>query len=76
MCLPGMKYTPQQMFWISTSNVFCTKENEESRSSYDEHSPSKLRVNVAFSNIKEFSRDFKCKPGSKMNPAKRCLISR
>uniref|UniRef100_A0A1S4KS06 Peptidase M13 C-terminal domain-containing protein n=2 Tax=Ixodes scapularis TaxID=6945 RepID=A0A1S4KS06_IXOSC len=27
--LPGLKYTPQQLFWISAANVWCGKSRPE-----------------------------------------------
>ena len=70
-CLPGLDYTPQQMFWIAASNVFCTS----GRTYFVEmHSPSKIRMAAAFSNMNEFSRDFNCKLGSEMNPEDKCYI--
>ena len=68
-CLPGMKQTPQQLFWVSAANVFCsTKKKKTEKSSNDEHSADDIRINEAFSNSREFARDFKCKPGTNMNP--------
>lgn len=41
----------------------------------DEHSPSYLRVVGALKNSAEFSKVWKCKKGSKMNPNKeKCII--
>ena len=73
-CLPGMKFTPQQLFWVSTASAFCSKERVSV--SGDEHSSNDVRINEAFSNSREFSRDFKCKPGSRMNPITKCAVRR
>ena len=73
-CLPGVKYTPKQMFWVSAANAFCTTDDDSTKG--DAHSAEKIRINEAFSNSEEFSRDFKCKLGTKMNPEKKCVVRR
>ena len=40
----------------------------------DPHSPAKLRVNVPFANLGEFSKDWNCPLGSPMNPEKKCSV--
>ncbi|XP_031786614.1 neprilysin-2 [Nasonia vitripennis] len=76
-CLPNLDYTPQQMFWISAVNVWCTKVKDDVLQRMvqnDVHSPNIARVSITFSNMKEFARDFQCKVGSKMNPTNRCSV--
>ena len=76
--LPGLQdYSPQQMFWISAANVWCSKYRPESlklRITTGFHSPGKFRVIGPFSNQEEFARDFRCPAGSKMNPSKKCKV--
>ncbi|CAG2170556.1 unnamed protein product [Oppiella nova] len=77
--LPGLKYTPKQLFWISAAMNWCSKSSPEmfkTRLDTDTHSPSQARVNVALSNFKEFSQSFNCKAGTDMNPnpKKRCTV--
>ncbi|RZF35771.1 hypothetical protein LSTR_LSTR012069 [Laodelphax striatellus] len=76
--LPGLQmYSPHQMFWISTANVWCSKFKDEtlkSRIASDVHSPTEFRVIGPFSNLKEFSQDFGCPTGSKMNPQHKCSV--
>lgn len=76
--LPGLQdYSPQQMFWISAANVWCSKYRPESlklRITTGFHSPGRFRVIGPFSNQEEFARDFKCPLGSKMNPTKKCKV--
>ena len=38
------------------------------------HSPVKFRVNGPMSNIPEFSKDWNCPLGSKMNPRNKCTV--
>lgn len=76
--LPGLDhYTPTQMFWISASHTWCTAQRPEVLKIQiisDNHSPAEFRVIGAFSNIKEFSDDFKCPVGSPMNPRSKCSM--
>ncbi|KAI6189416.1 Phosphate-regulating neutral endopeptidase [Aphelenchoides bicaudatus] len=71
------KYTNAQTFFIAYGTSFCSslaKEQIESRLVTDSHSPTEFRVNVVLANYPAFSKAFKCKPGSRMNPQKKCKI--
>ncbi|KAF7989458.1 hypothetical protein HCN44_008132 [Aphidius gifuensis] len=74
--LPGLNYSPEQLFWISYGNSWCEKNSTEvlriqlSRV----HPPSKFRVIGALSNMPEFAKDFNCPSGSNMNPNKKCSV--
>merc|ERR1711997_1223939 len=71
--LPGLNFTPRQMFWISAANVWCSKSRPQALKLSvltGTHSPDQSRVQGAFSNMEAFSKDFKCPAGSKMNPEK------
>ncbi|XP_035210660.1 neprilysin-2-like [Stegodyphus dumicola] len=75
--LPGLKYTQNQLFWISAANAWCEKIRPEILSMYiitDTHSPSKFRVNGPMSNLPEFAEDFHCTLGSPMNPEDKCTV--
>ncbi|XP_011149286.1 neprilysin-2 isoform X2 [Harpegnathos saltator] len=75
--LPGLSYSPQQMFWISAANTWCSKYRPEAmklRITTGFHSPGEFRVLGPLSNMEEFARDFNCPVGSKMNPAKKCAV--
>ncbi|KAK9888869.1 hypothetical protein WA026_001089 [Henosepilachna vigintioctopunctata] len=75
--LPGLEYTPQQMFWISAGNIWCSKYRPESlklRVLTGYHSPGTFRVNGPLSNLDYFANDFGCPLGSKMNPRKKCKV--
>jgi neprilysin len=74
--LPGLDFTPHQLFWLSSAQNWCsvyTKEQMKQRLE-GEHSPNRFRVIGSFQNSKEFSADFKCPVGSPMNPIKKCKI--
>ncbi|XP_054271423.1 neprilysin-2 isoform X2 [Macrosteles quadrilineatus] len=76
--LPGLQdFTPQQMFWISAANTWCSKYRPETlklRIITGQHSPGEFRVRGPFSNRPEFAKDFSCPTGSKMNPTKKCQV--
>lgn len=75
--LPGLNYTANQLFWISSAQTWCAVFRPEAlkkRILTGMHSPNEFRVLGPFSNMKEFAKDFKCIGESKMNPKKRCEV--
>ncbi|XP_032593275.1 neprilysin-2 isoform X3 [Drosophila grimshawi] len=75
--LPGLDYTPVQMFWISTGQTWCGKYRKESlkmRITTGVHSPTEFRVLGSMSNMKDFAKDFQCPEGSPMNPVHKCEV--
>ncbi|XP_055373967.1 neprilysin-2 [Condylostylus longicornis] len=75
--LPGLPYTPSQMFWISAAQTWCSKYRKESmkmRIITGVHSPAEFRVLGPMSNMEEFSNDFNCPQGSRMNPIHKCKV--
>ena len=69
--LPGLQqYTPEQMFFISYSQVWCEKKTLGALLSQilsDPHSPGKFRVWGPLSNSPEFVKAFNCPADSNMN---------
>ena len=77
LMLPGLNYSPQQMFWISGAIGMCTQKGPEKYDMHPHlHMPGELRINGALSDNKQFAYDFKCNRGSKMNPIKKCEVVR
>jgi len=75
--MPGLDYTPQQMFWISAGQVWCSTYREEAIKNQvitGVHSPGQFRVIGPMSNSKEFAEDFKCASGTPMNPVAKCEV--
>ncbi|XP_043483736.1 neprilysin-2 isoform X2 [Leptopilina heterotoma] len=75
--LPGLKYTPSQLFWISAAQTWCSKYRPETlklRITTGVHSPGEFRVLGPLSNRPEFAKDFNCPIGSTMNPKKKCFV--
>lgn len=73
--LPGLDFTPRQMFWVSSGQIWCglyRKELMKSLIQSDSHSPNQLRVLGMVSNSKDFAADFNCSPKARMSPQKRC----
>ncbi|KAH8340769.1 hypothetical protein KR059_006680, partial [Drosophila kikkawai] len=75
--LPGLDYTPEQMFWVAAGQTWCAKYRKESlkmRITTGVHSPSEFRVLGSLSNMKDFAKDFQCPDGSPMNPVQKCEV--
>lgn len=75
--LPGLQLNHRQLFFVAFAQVWCmtvTKEATNLEIEKDPHSPAQYRVIGALSNLKEFSQEFSCKPGSKMNPRNKCEV--
>ncbi|XP_013771859.1 membrane metallo-endopeptidase-like 1 [Limulus polyphemus] len=75
--LIGLKYSPEQLFWISAANVWCGKYRPEVlklRILSGWHSPAQFRIIGSFSNLEDFAKSFNCSINSHMNPQKKCTI--
>jgi putative endopeptidase len=70
-------FTEDQQFFVGFGQAWCAKarpDYERLVAMADVHAPPRWRVNGALSATPEFARAFRCKPGSKMVPAKQCVI--
>lgn len=77
MLLPGLPFTPMQLFWIFHGQTWCSAIREETLRSNiinDYHSPARFRINVPLSNYAGFAKDFECKPSDQMVEAEPCRI--
>ncbi|XP_050671750.1 endothelin-converting enzyme homolog isoform X2 [Leptidea sinapis] len=77
LTLPGLKYSHRQLFFISFAQVWCsamTKESTKMQIEKDDHTIAKYRVIGPISNLPEFSVEFNCPLGSKMNPKHKCEV--
>lgn len=75
--LPGLNYTQNQLFWLSSAKIWCSviqKDYKKTMLSTDTHPPHSYRVTNPLTNIPEFSKDFNCLVGSKMNPVNKCKV--
>merc|ERR1711934_237459 len=86
-CVPGFKFTSDQLFWIGYSFFWCQFRNaHEDISDFREilqapvddagHFPVPWRVNTVFSNQPQFAEAFQCPQGSRLNPGEegRCAV--
>ncbi|XP_049862497.1 neprilysin-4-like isoform X1 [Schistocerca gregaria] len=78
LLLPGLsQYSPEQLFYIGFAHMWCgnsTKGALKSRVVEGVHSPNRYRVIGTLSNSEDFSKAWNCKPGSPMNPEKKCVL--
>lgn len=75
--LVGHDFTPKQLFWISFSQVWCSKYKDGTLKQQiltGYHSPGEFRIKGPLANNPSFAEDFQCAKGSKMNPAKKCSV--
>jgi len=76
--LPGLEqFTPEQMFFISFSQVWCEIQTPQSLLGQvlgDPHSPGKFRVIGPVSNSEDFQRSFNCPEGSPMVRPEKCKL--
>lgn len=75
--LPGLAYTPNQLFWISAAQNWCSVQRPEFEAHSivtGVHSPAEFRVRGTFMNNEDFARDFSCPAGKKMNPVRKCSV--
>jgi len=75
--LPGLPYTPNQLFWLSGAAGWCEISRDEqlkNRILTDPHSPPQFRVVGSFRNLPEFSADWNCPIKSPMNPEDKCTV--
>ncbi|KAF2897581.1 hypothetical protein ILUMI_08593 [Ignelater luminosus] len=75
--LPGLNYTPKQLFWISSAIRFCKKSTPaalEMTIAHHYKSPSKYRALGILRNSEDFANDFNCPASSYMNDEDKCEI--
>ena len=75
--LPGIDLTHRQLFFVAFAQVWCSSATPETTNLEivkDSHSPAKFRVIGSLVNLREFSEEFRCKPGAKMNPVSKCEV--
>lgn len=75
--LPGLPFSPEQLFWISAAQTWCSVERPEVKRMMiltDNHAISRFRVLGTMSNSREFALDFNCPIDSPMNPSHKCEV--
>lgn len=75
--LPTLEYTPLQLFWISAVAHYCYEiapQKLEKKLKTETHAPSFIRAYGSVRNNEYFAEDFGCPVGSRMNPARKCVV--
>ncbi|XP_030753376.1 membrane metallo-endopeptidase-like 1 [Sitophilus oryzae] len=74
--LPGLSYTPNQLFWIMASTYMCSDNNfdQKDTDSMDIHGVQNYRIAGAVMHSPYFSDDFLCPVDTPMNPGKKCKV--
>jgi len=75
--LPGLDLTHRQLFFVAFSQVWCSNSKPQADQMAlltDPHSPARFRVIGPLSNSIEFSEQFECPKGSRMNPTNKCEV--
>lgn len=75
LTLPGLKFTPEQFFWISSAQRFCILERNDEitkRKILTDFPADQFRVNNPLRNNNDFAKDFECQEGSPMNIIEKC----
>ncbi|XP_018579477.1 neprilysin-2-like isoform X2 [Anoplophora glabripennis] len=74
--LPGLSFSPSQLFWIQFGAVNCYKHLDSVPWTVDKdtHSTMRYRVINALKNSENFAKDFECPEASVMNPLEKCHV--
>lgn len=75
--LPGLGLTEEQLFFIGFAQPWCSIYKKKAallQLETDSHTFPKYRILGPLHNYDKFAEAFKCKPGSPMNPAKKCSL--
>ena len=70
-------FTEDQQFFLGFGQAWCAKmrpDFEKLLATIDVHSPPRWRVNGPLAATPDFGKAFRCKTGSKMVPAKQCVV--
>ncbi|XP_023035516.1 neprilysin-4 [Drosophila willistoni] len=75
--LPTLNGTPQQLFFFSYGQLWCSDANEQFRdkqSLLNTRTPNPLRLLGSLANFADFANDFKCPRETRMNPSQKCQL--
>ncbi|XP_060523397.1 neprilysin-2-like isoform X2 [Cylas formicarius] len=74
--LPGVPFSPNQMFWIMASTYLCYDPKAGGAKHFADlsHSSPRFRVISAIKNSPHFAKDYECATGREMNPTQKCRI--
>ena len=73
--LPGVSLDEEQLFYWSWAHIWCSASRPNRYQNYTgRHSPRYARAIGSLQNNENFSKAFKCKSGSRMNPKNKCSL--
>ncbi|XP_060594611.1 neprilysin-like, partial [Ruditapes philippinarum] len=75
--LPGLQYSPKQLFFLNSAIDQCSKLRRKKRISlvrYSNYPVESIRINFQMQNSKEFAEAWNCPVGSFMNPGDKCNL--
>lgn len=75
--LPGLSYTPKQLFWISVASSFCDTIALDKLRDFignEKVAYPNFRMFGALRNNKNFGEDFNCPIESPLNPSEKCEV--
>ena len=75
--LPGLAFTSRQLFWMGFARIWCSRRSDsflKTLIKVDVHTIMRYRIINTLKNSDYFANDFGCKPGSQMNPEKKCKM--
>ncbi|XP_064479908.1 neprilysin-1-like [Ornithodoros turicata] len=75
--LSGVSYTPEQLFFINRGMLFCANMNMRllrERNREDMLAAHEYRCNIPLTNMREFTKAFRCKPLDLMYAKNKCAI--
>jgi endothelin-converting enzyme/putative endopeptidase len=70
-------YTPEQRFWVSYAQQWCTQTRPEqlrTQAQTNEHAPDEYRTNSVLQDLPEFAKGFNCKKTAKMVSPNPCRV--
>lgn len=74
--LPGLPFSPKQLFWIQFGAANCYRRIDSAPWTIDgdTHAAPRYRVLNTLKNSENFAKDFACPEASVMNPIDKCRI--
>ncbi|GBM43646.1 hypothetical protein AVEN_225170-1 [Araneus ventricosus] len=72
--LPGLEITKEQLYYVRIAQRYCEQRKSSLTLNEESHLPSRIRVNAAVSNTKDFGEVYGCPPKSTLNPELKCNL--
>ena len=75
--LPGLtSFSPEQILFLQAAQSFCSKISYDKafEMQFDDHPVDTIRSMGRYQHSKKFAQAYNCKPGTRMNPIKKCSL--